>query len=53
MRMLITHDPQLITLAEALRGTKPAIPLVDTGAAFKKAAKEAPSRGSWTYRSLG
>jgi DNA methylase/Restriction endonuclease len=34
---------QIITVADALHGTKPAIPLVDTGAAFKRAAKEAPS----------
>ena len=32
---------QIITIEEALRGTKPAIPLIDTGAAFKRAAREA------------
>ena len=31
---------QLITVAQALSGAKPAIPLVDTGAAFKRAARE-------------
>ena len=31
---------QIITIEQALRGAKPAIPLVDTGAAFKKAARE-------------
>lgn len=31
---------QIITVAEALTGTKPSIPLVDTGAAFKRAPKE-------------
>jgi len=31
---------QIITIEEALKGKKPAIPLVDLGAAFKKAAKE-------------
>ena len=36
---------QIITVAEALHGMKPAIPLVDTGAAFKKAARKAPSQG--------
>lgn len=38
---------QIITIENALRGEKPAIPLVDTGAAFKKAAKEAPSQGKF------
>lgn len=32
---------QIITVEQALAGTKPAIPLVDTGAAFKRAAREA------------
>ena len=32
---------QIITIQQALRGQKPAIPLVDTGAAFKRAAREA------------
>ena len=32
---------QIITVAEALEGRKPAIPLIDTGAAFKRAAREA------------
>ena len=41
---------QIITVADALHGAKPAIPLVDTGAAFKKAAKEAPSRGSLHFK---
>ena len=31
---------QIITVAQALLGVKPAIPLVDTGAAFKRAARE-------------
>jgi site-specific DNA-methyltransferase (adenine-specific) len=36
---------QIITVESALHGERPAIPLVDTGAAFKKAAKEAPTQG--------
>ena len=32
---------QIITVERALAGTKPAIPLIDTGAAFKRAAREA------------
>ncbi len=32
---------QIITVAQALAGAKPAIPLVDTGAAFKRAPREA------------
>jgi len=36
---------QIITIEQALRGKKPAIPLVDTGAAFKKATMEAPAQG--------
>ncbi len=31
---------QIITIEDALRGEKPAIPLVDTGAAFKRATPE-------------
>lgn len=31
---------QIITVGQALLGMKPAIPLVDTGAAFKRAARE-------------
>ena len=31
---------QIITVAQALLGQKPAIPLVDTGASFKRAARE-------------
>jgi site-specific DNA-methyltransferase (adenine-specific) len=31
---------QIITIEQALSGTKPAIPLIDTGAAFRKAARE-------------
>ncbi len=31
---------QIITVEQALAGAKPAIPLVDTGAAFKRAARE-------------
>ena len=31
---------QIITVAQALSGAKPAIPLVDTGAAFKRAPRE-------------
>ncbi len=38
---------QIITIEEALHGQKPAIPLVDTGAAFKRATKEAPSQGKF------
>ncbi len=32
---------QIITVEQALHGAKPAIPLIDTGAAFKRAAREA------------
>lgn len=32
---------QIITVEQALTGAKPAIPLIDTGAAFKRAAREA------------
>ncbi len=32
---------QIITVEQALKGMKPAIPLIDTGAAFKRAAREA------------
>ena len=32
---------QIITVEQALRGAKPAIPLVDAGAAFKRAPREA------------
>jgi len=35
---------QIITVEQALAGVKPAIPLIDTGAAFKRAARE-PSGG--------
>jgi site-specific DNA-methyltransferase (adenine-specific) len=31
---------QIITIEQALRGAKPAIPLIDTGAAFKRAPRE-------------
>jgi site-specific DNA-methyltransferase (adenine-specific) len=31
---------QIITVEQALAGAKPAIPLVDAGAAFKRAARE-------------
>jgi site-specific DNA-methyltransferase (adenine-specific) len=31
---------QIITIEDALRGRKPAIPLIDTGAAFKRATRE-------------
>lgn len=31
---------QIITIEQALRGVKPAIPFIDTGAAFKKAGRE-------------
>ena len=34
---------QIITIEQALQGMKPAIPLVDTGAAFKKAGRESPN----------
>ena len=37
---------QIITIEQALRGTKPAIPLIDTGAAFKRAPRE--GRGDQT-----
>jgi len=33
---------QIITIEQALRGLKPAIPLIDTGAAFRRAARERP-----------
>jgi adenine specific DNA methylase Mod len=33
---------QIITVEQALSGTKPAIPLIDTGAAFKRAPRETP-----------
>ncbi len=32
---------QIITIEDALAGVKPAIPLIDTGAAFRRAAREA------------
>ena len=32
---------QILTIAQALTGVKPAIPLVDTGAAFRRAGREA------------
>ena len=32
---------QIITVEQALAGTKPAIPLIDTGASFRRAAREA------------
>ncbi len=35
---------QIITVEQALAGAKPAIPLVDAGAAFKRAARENTSR---------
>jgi site-specific DNA-methyltransferase (adenine-specific) len=35
---------QIITVEQALAGAKPAIPLVDTGAAFKRAARENMSK---------
>jgi len=35
---------QIITVEQALAGAKPAIPLVDTGAAFKRAARENTSK---------
>ena len=34
---------QIITIEQALNGTKPAIPLIDTGAAFKRAMRESTS----------
>jgi site-specific DNA-methyltransferase (adenine-specific) len=34
---------QIITIEQALHGAKPAIPLVDTGAAFRRAAREEPT----------
>lgn len=37
---------QIITIEQALHGTKPAIPLIDTGAAFKRAPRE--GRGDQT-----
>ena len=40
---------QIITVGQALLGQKPAIPLVDTGAAFKRAARERTgTRAGWT-----
>ncbi len=35
---------QIITIEDALKGAKPAIPLVDTGAAFKRAVRESPDQ---------
>jgi site-specific DNA-methyltransferase (adenine-specific) len=35
---------QIITIEQALAGTKPAIPLVDTGAAFKRPSREASAK---------
>ena len=35
---------QILTVAQALSGLKPAIPLVDTGAAFKRAPREVASQ---------
>ena len=35
---------QIITIEDALKGEKPAIPLVDTGAAFKKATRESAAQ---------
>jgi site-specific DNA-methyltransferase (adenine-specific) len=35
---------QIITIEEALHGKKPSIPLVDTGAAFKRAARESTTK---------
>lgn len=37
---------QIITVEQALNGLKPAIPLIDTGAAFKRAAREASTTQS-------
>jgi len=34
---------QIISIKEALRGKMPAIPLIDTGAAFKRAPRERPN----------
>lgn len=34
---------QIITIEQALNGVKPAIPLIDTGAAFKRAVREKPT----------
>ena len=34
---------QIITVEQALNGLKPAIPLIDTGAAFKRAVRESTS----------
>jgi hypothetical protein len=31
---------QIITIEQALNGMKPAIPLIDTGATFRRAARE-------------
>jgi site-specific DNA-methyltransferase (adenine-specific) len=41
---------QIITIEQALRGVKPAIPLIDTGAAFKRAPRE--GRGDQTKLNL-
>jgi site-specific DNA-methyltransferase (adenine-specific) len=35
---------QIITIEDALRGKMPAIPLIDTGAAFKRAPREQSGR---------
>ena len=35
---------QIITIEEALSGKKPEIPLVDTVAAFRQAARETPDK---------
>jgi site-specific DNA-methyltransferase (adenine-specific) len=40
---------QIITIEDALHGEKPAIPLVDSGAAFRKATKEAPAQGKLDF----
>lgn len=37
---------QLITIEDALHGKKPAIPLIDTGAAFRRAAREQSGKQS-------
>lgn len=42
------HYPrlQIITIEQALNGARPAIPLIDTGAAFKRAARESGQQPS-------
>lgn len=36
---------QVLTIADVIAGSRPSIPLVDTGVAFKRAAREQPRKG--------